>query len=957
MGPVLPPQRKGRMPHYNKSKLDELQQKFDQLEAAGVFAKPEQVGVNVEYLNLSFLIQKPNGGTRLVTAFGEVGQYSKPQPSLMPDVDSTLRSIAQWSYIIKTDLLKSFYQIPLAKESMKFCGVATPYKGIRVYTRCAMGMPGSETCLEELMSRILGDLIQEGCVVKLADDLYCGGSSPSKALSNWSKVLAALQKNNLGLNASKTVICPRSTTILGWVWSEGKLHASPHRIATLAAVNPPPTVRGLRSYIGAYKVLSRVLHGYANHLHPLDVAIAGKQSRDTIAWTDELLRAFKISQSALSQAKTITLPCHNDELWIVTDGAVKSHGIGATLYTLQDKKLALSGFFNAKLKKHQVTWLPCEIEALCIGAAIKHFAPYIIQSSHTVQVLTDSRPCVQAYQKLCRGEFSNSSRVTTFLSAVSRYQAHINHISGAANLASDFASRNALDCTDNSCQICKFVTECQDSVVYSLSAKDISEGHVSMPFTTRTAWHSTQQGCPDLRRTHAHLTQGTRPSKKMTKVTDVKRYLKCASIAKDGLLVVHSDQPFHPTRERIIVPRTVLHGLLTATHIRLNHPSAHQMKILVSRYFFALDLDKAIQDSVSNCHHCSSLKTTKHFMKPQSTQPPPDTIGTSYAADIMKRCKQLILLVRETVSAYTWTTIVPSEKGQDIRDALLTLLSETCSTGEDGITVRVDPAPGFTSLVKDPLLAGHNISLVVGNIKNPNKNPVAEHAIQELGLELLHIEPEGGPVSPLLLSLATASMNSRIRSPGLSARELWTQRDQITGEQLPIEDRQIILNQHEARLKNHGPSARSKAHGQGPDPPCTFNLGDLVYLYEDRDKNKARDKYLVCSIDGDTLHLRKFVKSQFRCREYLVPQSNCYPAQPLAQPHIHEQIRGMDMTSSEEEPESDIEEILPTPIRELILPAPLEQLPISPERPIFPQPLVRSRKPPRWQNSDEWVLT
>ena len=68
---------------------------------------------------------------------------------------------------------------------MKYCGVATPYKGIRVYTRCAMGMPGSETWLEEVMSHVLGDLIQEGCVAKIADDLYCGGNTPEELQHNW----------------------------------------------------------------------------------------------------------------------------------------------------------------------------------------------------------------------------------------------------------------------------------------------------------------------------------------------------------------------------------------------------------------------------------------------------------------------------------------------------------------------------------------------------------------------------------------------------------------------------------------------------------------------------------------------------------------------------------------------------------------------------------------------------
>ena len=142
------------------------------MEAVGVFRRPEDIGVAVEYLNPSFLVRKSNGGSRLVTAFTEVGRYSKPQPSLMPYVDSTLRYIACWKYIVVSDLTSGFYQIPLANGSRKYCGVVTPFRGVRVYTRCAMGMHGSETALEELMCRILGDLLQEGVVAKLADDLY-----------------------------------------------------------------------------------------------------------------------------------------------------------------------------------------------------------------------------------------------------------------------------------------------------------------------------------------------------------------------------------------------------------------------------------------------------------------------------------------------------------------------------------------------------------------------------------------------------------------------------------------------------------------------------------------------------------------------------------------------------------------------------------------------------------------
>ena len=168
MGPVQPPQRKGRVPQYSRDKLQELQEQFDNLEALGVFKRPADIGMCAEYLNPSFLVKKASGGHRLVTAFADVGRYSKPQPSLMPNVDSTLRQIGQWKYIVVTDLSKAFYQIPLSKDSVKYCGVATPFKGVRVYVRSAMGMPGSETALEELMCRVLLTYYMKGSVCKVS---------------------------------------------------------------------------------------------------------------------------------------------------------------------------------------------------------------------------------------------------------------------------------------------------------------------------------------------------------------------------------------------------------------------------------------------------------------------------------------------------------------------------------------------------------------------------------------------------------------------------------------------------------------------------------------------------------------------------------------------------------------------------------------------------------------------
>ena len=91
-----------------------------------------------------------------------------------------------------------------------------------------MGMPGSEKALEKLMCRVLGDLLEEGVVAKIADDLYCGSDDEAELLYNWKRLLSALDQCDLRFSASKTVIAPKSTTILGWIWYNGTLQASPH---------------------------------------------------------------------------------------------------------------------------------------------------------------------------------------------------------------------------------------------------------------------------------------------------------------------------------------------------------------------------------------------------------------------------------------------------------------------------------------------------------------------------------------------------------------------------------------------------------------------------------------------------------------------------------------------------------------------------------------------------------
>ena len=129
----------------------------------------------------------------------------------MPELDSTLRHICQW----KTSL-RQIWPAPSTRSRNSWNIAKWLYPSER-------GLPWTCQVLKrhwkELPCRVLGHLLEQGVIAKIADDLYCGGNSPHELLQKWRRVLQALHKCNLCLSSSKTIINPQSRTVLGWVWN------------------------------------------------------------------------------------------------------------------------------------------------------------------------------------------------------------------------------------------------------------------------------------------------------------------------------------------------------------------------------------------------------------------------------------------------------------------------------------------------------------------------------------------------------------------------------------------------------------------------------------------------------------------------------------------------------------------------------------------------------------------
>ena len=489
--------------------------------------------------------------------------------------------------------------------------------------------------------------------------------------------------------------------------------------------------------MGAVKALARLIPQCARYMAPLDDLVAMSGAGTPVKWSDESIDAFSRAQKCLDTRKTVTLPHPSDELWIVTDAASSTLGLGATLYVKWCTSLLAAGFFSANLRDNQARWLPCELEALAIAAAVRHWAPYIVQSDHQVHLLTDSKPCVQAREKLHKGQFSASPRVLTFLNLLCQYRTPLIHLAGDVIFPSDFASRHPVECREPACQICGFANSVVETVVTRASATAQPEPH--RLYTNHATWLQLQDDCKDVRRARANLRSGIPLGKKLIHIRDVKRYIQFCSVATDGLLIRREQEPFTAVNELIVVPHHMVYGLLTALHLQLQHPSANQLELVFRQFFFMLDPDKYIAEVTKSCLQCAATAQLPPAVDAQSTAEPLTRVGAQVCIDIMKHNRQLLLVARESITSYTTVIPVPSEKATDLRDAILSHLPLDGAHG---------PAPGFCALKGDETLLSARLQLEAGQIKNPNKNPVTEHAIQEFQIELKKCQPTGGPAMP-----------------------------------------------------------------------------------------------------------------------------------------------------------------------------------------------------------------
>ena len=124
---------------------------------------------------------------RLVVGLDPLNKFLRDPPGKITKTDMIYSAISNWKVMGEVDFSDFYFQIKFRmssereKDKLWFLCIRTA-QGPVCFSRATMGLLGMDTYQDELTDRLLGDLVLQGHVIKIADNIYFGSESMEKSV-------------------------------------------------------------------------------------------------------------------------------------------------------------------------------------------------------------------------------------------------------------------------------------------------------------------------------------------------------------------------------------------------------------------------------------------------------------------------------------------------------------------------------------------------------------------------------------------------------------------------------------------------------------------------------------------------------------------------------------------------------------------------------------------------------
>ena len=416
-----PPFAKARRLHPDK--FAAARKEFRFLEDQGIIRRSKSA-----YASPLHMVPKDDGTHRPCGDYRGLNSSTLPDRYPIPHIQDFANQLRGATVFSKIDLVKGFYNIPVAPADVPKTAVITPF-GLFEFLRMPFGLCNAAQTFQRLMDVVLRDL--SGVFVYLDDILV---ASPDEASHRHllRQVFRRLREHGLAVHPSKCKFGHSTLTFLGHAVGAAGICPLTDRVQAVQEFPRPKDKTALQEFLGLLNYYHRFVPRAAHILHPLHGAL--RKSAGPFSWTTEMDAAFRSAKVALAEATMLVHPDSSARTCITVDASDRA--VGASLEQLIGGTWQPLAFFSNTLKHAETRYSTFDRELLGAYLAIKHFRHFVEGRPFTLY--TDHKPLTYAL----RANTDYTPRQTRHLSYISEFTSDLQHLPGKANAAADALSRN-----------------------------------------------------------------------------------------------------------------------------------------------------------------------------------------------------------------------------------------------------------------------------------------------------------------------------------------------------------------------------------------------------------------------------------------------------------------------------------------------------------------------------------
>lgn len=374
------------------------------------------------------VVQKPNGGWRLVGDYRALNANTKPDAYPLPHLHDFAFNMEGSKIFSKLDLVSAYHQIPMKEADIEKTAITTCF-GLFEYVRMPFGLRNAGQTFQRMVDEIFRDL---KFVFIYVDDLIIASGSLEEHLQHVKLALARLQEHGLVCSKKKCVWAVPTIDFLGYRLSSAGVSPQPSKVHAIRSYPKPDTSKALRRFLGLSNFYHRFIPHCADIVRPLNSMITPKDSK--LSWSCEAEEAFEALKLALAEASHLVYPIDGASTRIVCDAS--KYAVGAVLEQFIDGRWRPISFFSKKMSTSECRYSTYDRELLAMYLAVRHFKHFV--EGTVFHILTDQKPLQKAIRTTSTTQTETQARRLAYIALLT---SDVRFIKGEDNVVADSLSR------------------------------------------------------------------------------------------------------------------------------------------------------------------------------------------------------------------------------------------------------------------------------------------------------------------------------------------------------------------------------------------------------------------------------------------------------------------------------------------------------------------------------------